>query len=211
MSDEKKPVIAFTRFTPYMIIDAETIENTDGTLINVQPVESLCRCGESKSKPFCDGSHSVKGIDGEKGPERIPYKWKEYYGKSITVHYNLSLCSHDGSCLKTLSSVFNLNKRPWIFPDNADAEQVIKTVKLCPSGALRYTVNGEKFIDYHTGKPKIKVRRKGPLEIYGGIILKDDQGSKPETYDHYTLCRCGYSQNKPFCDGKHLKYRFTGF
>ena len=210
MSGEKKPVIAFTRCSPYMIIDAERVENFNGDSIEVETVTSLCRCGESKSKPFCDGSHSVNGIDGEKQPDRDPYNWKDYRGKNITVHYNLGVCSHDGSCVRMLPGVFNINCRPWIIPDNGDAEKIVDTIKHCPSGALSYTLNGKKHIDYYKGKPKIRIARKGPLEFYGGIILKDDQGSKPETYDHYTLCRCGHSKNKPFCDGKHLKHKFSG-
>lgn len=210
MSDEKKPVIAFTNYSPYMVIDAEKIETSEGDIIPLKTVASLCRCGESKSKPFCDSSHSVKGIDGEKQPDRDPYKWKDYRGKHITVHYNLGVCSHDGSCVKMLPPVFNINYRPWIFPDNASVEAVINTIRHCPSGALSYTINGTKHIDYYSGEPKIKVMKKGPLEFYGGIILKDDQGTKPETYDHYTLCRCGFSRNKPFCDGKHLRHKFQG-
>ena len=210
MSGEKKPVIAFTRYSPYMIIDVEKVESFSGDPINVETVTSLCRCGESKSKPFCDGSHSVKGIDGEKQPDRDPYKWKDYRGKHITVHYNLGVCSHDGSCVRMLPGVFNINCRPWITPDNGDTEKIIDVIKHCPSGALSYTLNGEKYIDYYHGEPKIRIARKGPLELYGGIALKDDQGSKPETYDHYTLCRCGHSKNKPFCDGKHLKHKFSG-
>jgi len=210
MNGERKPIIAFTRFSPYMIIDAGRVENYNGNLIEVETVTSFCRCGESKSKPFCDGSHSAKGIDGEKQPDRDPYKWKDYRGKEITVHYNLGICSHDGACVRILPGVFNINNRPWINPDNAELEKVIHVIKHCPSGALSYTVNGEKFIDYYEGEPKIKLASKGPLEVFGGIDLKDDQGSKPETYDHYALCRCGHSKNKPFCDGKHLKHKFSG-
>lgn len=211
MSDEKKPIVAFTKYSPYMIIDTGIIESSDGDFIEIPPVVSLCRCGESMNKPFCDGTHSVMGIDGEKDPDRIPYNWKNYVGAYITVHYNLSICSHDGSCIRMLPGVFNLNCRPWISPDNGNVEAIVNTIKHCPSGALSYTLNGEKHIEYYKGEPKIKVRAKGPLEFYGGIILKDDQGSKPETYDHFTLCRCGHSLNKPFCDGKHLKYRFSGY
>jgi hypothetical protein len=109
-----------------------------------------------------------------------------------------------------LPKVFNINCRPWIMPDNGEAEALINTIKHCPSGALSYTINGQKHIDYHSGEPKIRVMKKGPLELYGGILLKDDQGTKPETYDHYTLCRCGFSKNKPFCDGKHLRNKFQG-
>lgn len=209
MSD-KKPVIAFTRYSPYMIIDSGKIENYNGELIETAPVASLCRCGESKYKPFCDGSHSVKGINGEKEPDRAPNHCKDYRGKEITVHFNLGVCSHDGSCVRMLPAVFNINCRPWIMPDNGNCESIIDTIKHCPSGALSYTLNGEKHIDYYKGEPKIKISKRGPLEFYGGIELKDDQGSRPETADHYTLCRCGSSKNRPFCDGMHLKIKFSG-
>jgi len=210
MTGNKKPIIAFTRFSPYMIIDMERIENFNGAYIPVEPVTSLCRCGESKSKPFCDESHTTNGIDGEKKDDRDQYQWKNYRGKNITVHYNLGVCSHDGSCIRMLPGVFNINCRPWISPDNGDTENIIDVIKHCPSGALSYTLDGEKYINYYDGEPKIKLARKGPLEFYGGITLKDDQGSIPETNDHYTLCRCGHSKNKPFCDGKHLKHKFSG-
>jgi len=210
MSDEKKPVVAFTMFTPYMIIDIGRIENFAGDIIDAPPVASLCRCGESKNRPFCDGSHSLNGINGEKEPDRVPYRWKDYLGEKITVHFNLNVCSHDGSCVRMLPEVFNINCRPWITPDNGDTEAIINVIKHCPSGALSYTLNGKRHTDYYNGEPKLRITKRGPLEFYGGIILKDDQGSKPETYDHYALCRCGHSKNKPFCDGKHLKFRFSG-
>jgi len=209
MSDKKRPIIAFTKYSPYMVIDLEKMEDSKGNPLTLKPVTMLCRCGNSKSKPYCDGTHSLTGINGEKDPERDPYKWKDYRGEKIIVHYNLGVCSHDGTCIRELPAVFNVNKRPWITPDNADPDKIIGVIKKCPSGALSYTFAGEKHIDYYKGSPIIRLARKGPLELYGGIILKDDQGTTPETYDHYTLCRCGFSKNKPFCDGKHLRNRFS--
>jgi len=208
MSDEKRPVIAFTKNSPYMVIDVKEIENPDGKILPLETVTSLCRCGESLNKPFCDGTHLNEGIPGEKHPDRDPYKWKDYRGKDITVHYNLGVCCHDGSCVKMLPEVFNANCRPWIIPDKGKVDAIINTIRHCPSGALSYTLNGKKYVDFHPFVPKIKVMKKGPLQFCGGIILKDDQESKPETYDHYTLCRCGFSKNKPFCDGKHVKNKF---
>ncbi len=209
MSDRKIPIIAFTKYSPYMVIDVENMEDGRGNPLKLQTVTSLCRCGSSKSKPYCDGTHSMAGINGEKEPDRDPYKWKDYLGEKIIVHYNLGVCSHDGSCIKGAPSVFNINKRPWINPDMGDVDQIIDVIKRCPSGALKYTITGKTHTDFYEGEPKIKAARRGPLEIYGGVILKDDQGTKPETYDHYTLCRCGFSKNKPFCDGKHLRNRFS--
>jgi CDGSH-type Zn-finger protein len=205
MAAEKKPLIAFTRNTPYMVIDLENLENSIGEKLKVEPVMSLCRCGESKEKPYCDNSHNACGIDGDKQPDRDPYRWKDYWGVKITVHYNLGVCSHDGSCVKMLPSVFNINKRPWINADGATPEEIIRTIKKCPSGALKYTIDGIEYKDFYRGEPKIKISSRGPLDVFGSIELKDDQASMPETQDHYVLCGCGCSKNKPFCDGQHLK------
>ena len=208
MSERKKPLIVFTKYSPYFVVDMEKLEDSKGNELPLKPVTALCRCGHSMGKPYCDGTHSRYGIDGSKSEERVPYKWKDYWGEKITVHYNAGVCSHDGSCVKGLSSVFNINKRPWINPDKASPEEIIEVIKRCPSGALAYSIDGVRYSDFYNGEPKIKMARKGPLEIYGGVILKDDEGYVPETLDHYTLCRCGHSKNKPFCDGNHLRNKF---
>jgi len=202
---KKKPAIIFTKYSPYTVIDLENLENTLGNRLNVKPVMSLCRCGESKHKPYCDGSHCEHPINGEKSPERDPYKWKDYRGEKITVHFNLGVCSHDGSCVRLLPSVFNVNRRPWIFPDAGSVDELISVIHKCPSGALAYTIDGVLHKRLYEGEPKIRALSKGPIEVYGDIELKDDQGTQPETPDHYVLCGCGCTKNTPFCSGEHLR------
>ncbi len=205
MHEDNKPEITFTINTPYLISDLLKFQDRHNNPYPVKPVMSICRCGESADKPFCDGSHRENGINGEKQPDRTPYKWRDYFGKEITVHFNAGLCSHDGSCMEAAPGVFNKEKRPWIYPDGAAPEEVIRAIELCPSGALTYTISGEHHIVRYTGETLIKASKKGPIEVCGEIELKDDQNTQPERYDWYVLCGCGQSKNKPFCDGQHLE------
>ena len=78
-------------------------------------------------------------------------------------------------------------------------------IQQCPSGALSYTIGGVEDDEY-SHEPGITISKNGPYRITGGIELEDRVGGqKPQTQDHYTLCRCGGSNNKPFCDGTHWK------
>lgn len=202
----KNPRITCTKFSPLIVSDLQKLYDCGGNLLAVKPVMSLCRCGLSKKMPYCDGTHSEKGLNLAKCPDRIPDRNKNYYGKDIIVHFNYGVCSHDGTCLK-LKPVFNRYRRPWILPDLGNKDDIIEIIKKCPSGALSYTIDGVRYQDLDR-EPVIKVAKGGPLMIEGYIELKDDQGSCPESKEHYCLCRCGDSKNHPFCDGTHLNNGF---
>ncbi len=205
MNDDKKPVISLTTESPYIVVNLKRFENLHGKKYPLKPIMGLCRCGESNDKPYCDGAHKEKGIDWEKKPDRHEYRWKNYAGDEITIHFNPAVCSHDGSCRDNLPSVFNIDRRPWINTNGASVDEIIEVIKLCPSGALCYSIGGQRYSEFYSGEPLIRASKKGPIEVLGGIKLNDDQGEKPETEDHYVLCGCGWSKNKPFCDGHHLE------
>ncbi|MFQ6103044.1 MAG: CDGSH iron-sulfur domain-containing protein [Candidatus Glassbacteria bacterium] len=211
MSDHEpqknKPWIIFNKYSPYMVVDCKVMKNSKGENVPLAPVSSLCRCGASGHKPYCDGTHSKIGFVGEKDPDRVPDRLKEYTGKDITIIDNRGVCSHSEECIKNLGSVFRKDRRPWIEPDAATVKDIVGTIEKCPSGALSYKI-GEKHYKDLDREPAILVSKNGPLEVVGGIELKDDMGSKPESREHYTLCRCGASKNKPFCDGAHHEIGF---
>ncbi len=207
-NSKKTPEIVFTKYSPYMVSDLENLYNSKGESLKVTKVISLCRCGESKRKPCCDGSHTAKGIDGEKKPGRVKDKVHSFAGKDITIHDNRGVCSHDGACVDGLPSVFKKGRRPWIDPNGASVKEIVDIIEKCPSGALSYTI-GHITCTSLDREPAIKVAKNGPLEITGGVLLKDDMESKPQSAEHYTLCRCGASKNKPFCDGSHFEIKFT--
>ncbi|MDF1541188.1 MAG: (4Fe-4S)-binding protein [Candidatus Thorarchaeota archaeon] len=160
-------------------------------------------------KPYCDGTHSKIGSSGEKDDDRRPNEVIEYVGKEITIYDNRGVCSADGACVRECPEVFQKDKKPnWIFPDEAGVKKIVKTIEHCPSGALSYKIGKERVQDLER-QPAIKVAKNGTLEFVGYIKLVDDMDSKPESKEHYTLCRCGASKNKPFCDNYHKKLEFT--
>lgn len=200
---KKKGEIVFTKYGPYTVVDVP-IYNEKGVILETPRVYSLCRCGESKNKPFCDGTHGEIGFIGERNL-KTPGKTKAYIGENITIYDNRSICSHNGACV--LDNVFSPDERPWINPDgNPNIEKLIEIIKLCPSGALTYMKDDEHITAWFD-EQKIIVSTDGPLHIQGEIEIKDDLSSDEIliSKEHYTLCRCGKSNNKPFCDGEHLK------
>jgi CDGSH-type Zn-finger protein len=190
-----------------MVHDLANLTDTVRGEISVGPTFALCRCGASKNKPFCDGTHTVINFVAEKEPDRVADRVKDYVGKEIIIHDNRGVCSHDGACTRNSPGVFDLDKKPWINPDGASAQETIETIQKCPSGALSYTIGGRLFKNLDR-EPCIKVSRHGPLKVVGFVEFKDDQESAPESAEHYTLCRCGLSKNKPFCDGTHMPEEF---
>lgn len=203
-SPKDTPMIIFTTYSPFMVTDLDGITGPDGNALEMEPVTALCRCGKTQANPYCDGSHAEAGFSGEKDDDRTPDALKSYEGREITIHDNRGVCSHDGSCINLLPSVFKKDGKPWIDPDGAGVREIIETIEKCPSGALSYSIGSRRYQDLDR-PPAISVKKDGPLEVTGGIRLKDNSGATPESSEHFTLCRCGASRNKPFCDGSHLE------
>ncbi len=208
MSSEKKPKIVVAKHTPFLISGLKDFFDGSGNRFEVKQVMALCRCDKSKKFPYCDGTHAETGLDCCKLPERPKDKMHSFTGREITIHFNLGVCSHHGYCLE-LSPVFDTSRLKWIDPNGASAAEIIATIERCPSGALSYTIDGV----YHAAldrTPAIKVTKRGPFEITGGIELETDDGSKPQCDEHYCLCRCNKTKNQPFCDGSHLPHKLIG-
>ncbi len=163
----------------------------------------LCGCGKSATMPRCDGAHKHAGFKSLKADDRIPTKDKDYYGKEITVHFDLAACAHVGYCVNGMPEVFDVKKRPWINPDQGAVDKIIEIVRKCPAGALSYTLKDQKRVDSFDSDTEIIFHKHGPYEFWGGIEVEGDD--QPKVLDHYTLCACGKSKNHPYCDGKHLK------
>jgi len=199
----KKPAIEPMPNGPYMVKDLEDFKNSKGEIIPTTPMMMLCRCGSSSHKPFCDGTHVKVKFNSDKHPNRLHDKMDDYRGKKITIHDNRGVCSHAGHCTDNLPSVFLMRKEPWINPDGAGAKETDQVIRLCPSGALSHTIGNEHYKNQGRS-PGITIQKDGPHRVVGGPELK---GFKPEAA-HYTLCRCGSSKNKPFCDGTHWQVEF---
>ena len=109
---------------------------------------------------------------------------RPYEKDGFAVFWDSTRCIHTGICLRSLHSVFNLKNRPWVNLDGGDVEQIIATVEKCPTGALRYSSGGDlRVVDPETG----------------GVIAEETR---------VALCRCGKSENQPFCDNSHRRIHF---
>lgn len=202
----KKISISTSQNGPLVLKKLGNLTEANG---NIFPVEkttiALCRCGTSQNKPFCDGTHGKVGWTDEKLEGRQPRKTDDYVGKKITIHDNRGICAHVGFCTDGLPKVFQMGVEPWINADAETVEKIIQTIKKCPSGALSYSIGGilyNKFSEH----PEIKITEDGPYFVKGTIELHDKD--HPESDEHFALCRCGKSKNKPFCDGQHWYTKF---
>jgi glutamate synthase domain-containing protein 2/CDGSH-type Zn-finger protein/rubredoxin len=205
-SQKEKPRIEATLNGPYRFRNLKNFKTSRGESIKTEPEMVLCRCGHSSHKPFCDGTHVKIGFSSDKLEGRVPDRLDDYEGKEITIHDNRGVCSHAGYCTDNLPSVFIMGKEPWIDPNGASADE-IAVIKMCPSGALSYTRDGVLYKDQDR-EPAMSLSKNGPYRVVGGPELKDVNNSTPESKEHYTLCRCGGSKNKPFCDGTHWYINF---
>ncbi len=203
----ERPTIECAPDGPYLVRNLDDLRDSRGDRIDSKPVMALCRCGGSASKPFCDGTHQKNGFSGANLADRSADKRESYAGGSITIHDNRSICAHAGYCTDGLSSVFKLKSEPWIDPAGAAAEAIVETVRRCPSGALSYSLDGIEGADPQR-EPSIKVTKDGPYEVVGSAGLSGQSWAQGASTEHYTLCRCGASRNKPFCDGTHWSIGF---
>ncbi len=168
---------------------------------------SLCRCGGSKNKPFCDGTHATIGFKSANTADPARNRREAYAGKRITIYDNRAICAHAGYCTEGLKEVFREDASPWIDPDGAALERIIATIEKCPSGALGYAIDGREAKPPRR-EPAVVVTKDGPYAVSGGIELVGVPFGDGASAEHYTLCRCGASGNKPFCDGSHWSVEF---
>jgi uncharacterized Fe-S cluster protein YjdI/CDGSH-type Zn-finger protein len=131
---------------------------------------------------------------------------KVYRGDRIEVSFDLDRCIHIGECLLMLPEVFDLERRPWIDADAADPDEVADTILRCPSGALQFRRLDGGAEETHS-TTSVEPMRNGPLRVTGEIHVRLDDGSE-EVLPRATLCRCGESARKPFCDNTHLRIGF---
>lgn len=133
---------------------------------------------------------------------------RSYVGRDVEVSFDRDLCIHVGACLAGLPAVFELHRRPWILPDAAAADAVAEVVRRCPSGALRYRRLDGGPEEAPVPTTTVTPLRNGPLLLSGALEVTRADGDV-EVTPRATLCRCGRSANKPFCDNSHLASDFT--
>ena len=187
---------------------SDALVDDRGHAIEAKETAFLCRCGRSKNKPFCDGSHKAAGFTSAnpEPPRRnaaIAYSGT-VEGHDVTVSYTPVLCSHAAECQRLHKAVFDPAKRPWIQPENGTLAGLYAAVYACPSGALRLAEDGG--APRHLGPDpvtvEVRVTKDGPYAVRNAELETEFNGDGASTRK-YVLCRCGQSGNKPFCDGSH--------
>lgn len=118
------------------------------------------------------------------------------------------LCIHARICVRELPQVFDAEARPWVAVDAAGADAVAATVEACPTGALRYRRLDGGPQEEPPAETTIEARPNGPLFVRGRVRIVDHDGRVIREDTRLALCRCGASENKPFCDGSHRRIRF---
>jgi CDGSH-type Zn-finger protein len=199
------PFIEIRENGPLLVHNVRTLRLPDGNRAQVEERFALCRCGGSGNKPFCDGTHKRNGFSGAREIAKPLDRRTAYEGREITVYDNRMICSHAEHCIHDVPEVFRKGARPWVDPDASTTESIIDLVRRCPSGALTCSVRGEPMAE-HAEEPEISVDRAGPYRVTGGIEMSGEL--QPPVRERFTLCRCGQSRNKPFCDGAHFNVAF---
>src|SRR5260370_13968384 len=103
---------------------------------------------------------------------------KVYGGRDIEVSFDLDLCVHVAECLRGRREVFQLNRRPWILPDAAGADEVAEVVRRCPSGALLYHRLDGRPDEDPAGPAKATPIKNGPLLVAGKIEVRREDGTR---------------------------------
>jgi CDGSH-type Zn-finger protein len=223
----RKVSITVTKDGPYAVsggppLSNQTIgSNREGESVDWLPGETietgasyfLCRCGQSAKRPFCDGTHAKVSFDGEETASRQPYaaQSQEIDGPALALTDAESLCAfarfcdRDGKVWNSVSEALTPSAR----------EAFARQVGQCPSGRLAaWDLATRKPVEPQLPPSIVLVEDpqkgvSGPIWVRGGIEVIAADGSAYEVRNRVTLCRCGQSSNKPFCDGTHASVGFT--
>ncbi len=133
---------------------------------------------------------------------------KKYRKNDFAIVWQPKKCIHAAICVKELPEVYDPKAKPWIRQENASVESLKKQIDMCPSGALSY--EEENIKSDNSMKTECELMKNGPLLVKGTIELKSHDGSVVTMDKMTAFCRCGASENKPFCDGKHKAAGFEG-
>ena len=184
----------------------------DDQTFDVADSYDLCRCGQSDSKPFCDSTHMISAFDGAETAVREPYMDQAglIEGPGLLLTDAEVFCAYARFCDPD-GSIWALAERT---DDPAIREKVISMAGACPSGRLMVWDKETRQAIEPTLDASIAVVEdpaediSGPLWIRGGIAIESEDGARYEVRNRVTVCRCGASGNKPFCDGTHASIHF---
>lgn len=190
----------------------ESVKWIEGKAYSHEAKYALCRCGRSANKPFCDGSHAHSTFDGAETASREPYQAqaKVLEGPLMRLLDAEHLCAFARFCDPN-GQVWNLVQQT---DDPRAKNHFVKQVGECPSGRLVAQDNSTGDAIEPKYEPSIGLiedpanQCAGPVWVRGEVQVMSADGFHYEIRDRVTLCRCGESKNKPFCDGTHAAVKF---
>ncbi len=196
---------------PYLVSGEVAVHEATGALRKSTGTCVLCRCGGSPTKPFCDGTHARIGFNGTESADHglIAERRKAYpTPDGLTVYDDRTRCAHFGQCTDRLPTAFGVSDDAFVDPDAAPSQDIARVSAGCPSGALSFALPGQTDPVESHERASIHPIIDGPYRVRGGIQVVGADGAGYEVRERQTLCRCGQSRNKPFCDGSHW---YAGF
>ncbi len=203
--------IVVTQDGPYRVIGDVAIHDVAGKRLQTSGNVCLCRCGGSRNKPFCDATHGLKSWVGtEAGDHSVSVDRRETYRAAggMAIYDDRSRCAHFGQCTDRLATVFGATQEPFVNAEGAMPTAIAAVVSDCPSGALAYAVGNDPEPVERMQACAIFPIIDGPYRVVGDVELVGADGHIYERRARQTLCRCGQSRNRPFCDGSHWYAEF---
>lgn len=131
-----------------------------------------------------------------------------YSTEDIKVSWDKERCIHAAECVKGLPKVFDPDRKPWIKPELASADELMTVIERCPTGALHYQLLEAEEEEEAPEQNVITIEKDGPLYIHGEVVIKDLDANIVLKDTRVAMCRCGKSKNKPLCDNSHIEAGF---
>jgi len=135
---------------------------------------------------------------------------KKYTNGNVTILWKPDLCIHSANCVRSLPGVFKPQERPWLQPENASEEELIKAVLACPSGALSLETSEPTPSAESSSASRVKILANGPVRVTGPCEVTLADGTVVVKPNGVSFCRCGGTSNPPFCDGTHKSNGYQG-
>lgn len=165
---------------PYLLTGRATVTTWLGEPVETPSVAALCRCGRSGSRPWCDGTHAEIGFTGAGRPDRVPDRLHRYPARQFDIQDNRGRCAHSGRCTDALPVAFRAGTEPFVAAAGARADDLLRAVRACPSGALGAALAGREapeLVDTDR-EPSVEVAKDGPYRVTGGVPLLDEDRSE---------------------------------
>ena len=131
-----------------------------------------------------------------------------YTGIDVEISYDVKRCIHAAECVKGLRSVFDPDRKPWVDPEGASADEIAAVIQKCPTGALQYRRLDGGSEEIPAQECTVHLDGDGPLYAAGPLRVRMLGEDDARVESRVALCRCGQSSNKPFCDNAHQDVGF---